>query len=55
MEDTQAAHGHEDPNAAPMHHDIQQTFSKGAVIFCYVLAAASLLAGVIAGLTIVAD
>lgn len=49
------AHGHEDPNAAPMHHDIVEKFSTGSVLFCYVLAAIALVAGVVAGLTIVND
>jgi len=49
------AHGHDDPNAAPMHHDIQEKFSPGAVLFCYALAAIALVAGLVAGLTIVND
>ena len=55
MADSHDTHGHEDPNAAPMHHDIVEKFSPGAVLFCYVLAAAALLGGLIAGLTIVND
>jgi hypothetical protein len=47
------AHGHEDPNAAPMHHDIQERFSQGQEFFCYMLALIALVAGVVAGLTIV--
>lgn len=47
------AHGHDDPNAAPMHQDIQERFSQGQVLFCYLLAAVALVAGVVAGLTIV--
>ncbi len=47
------AHAHDDPNAAPMHHDIQERFSRGQELFCYVLAAVTLIAGVFAGLTII--
>ncbi|HMO53416.1 MAG TPA: hypothetical protein PJ994_02840 [Tepidiformaceae bacterium] len=47
------AHGHDDPNAAPMHHDIVERFSDGAVALCYILAFVALVAGVIAGLTLV--
>lgn len=49
------ADSHDDPNAAPMHHDIQERFSGGAVLFCYLLAAVALIAGVISGLTIIND
>jgi hypothetical protein len=49
------ADSHDDPNAAPMHHDIQEHFSSGAVLFCYLLAAIALIAGVISGLTIIND
>jgi hypothetical protein len=45
----------DDPNAAPMHHDIQEQFSTGAVVFCYLLALAALVAGLAAGLTIIND
>jgi hypothetical protein len=46
-------HGHEDPNAAPMHHDIVERFGDGAVAFCYLLAFIALVAGVVAGLALV--
>lgn len=46
---------HDDPNAAPMHHEIQERFSTGAVVFCYLLAFVALVAGVVAGLTVVND
>jgi hypothetical protein len=49
------ADAHDDPNAAPMHHDIQERFSPGAVFFCYLLAFVALAAGVITGLTLVND
>jgi hypothetical protein len=55
MADSHDAHGHDDPNAAPMHHEIQEQFSAGAVLFCYLLAALALLGGLVAGLTIVND
>ena len=49
------ADSHDDPNAAPMHHEIQEGFSRGAVVFCYLLAAIALIAGLVAGLTIIND
>jgi hypothetical protein len=53
MADTHDAHAEVDPNAAPMHIDVRETFSRGAVLFCYALAAIALVSGVVAGLTIV--
>lgn len=47
------AHAHDDPNAAPMHHDIQERFTRGQELFCYLLALIALVAGVVAGVTIV--
>jgi len=47
------AHGHDDPTAAPMHHEIQARFTRAQEMFCYALALVSLVAGVVAGLTIV--
>ncbi len=55
MADSHDAHGHADPNAAPMHHEIKETFSPGAVLFCYLLAAVALIAGVITGITVIND
>ncbi|MGB4862310.1 MAG: hypothetical protein WBO97_07615 [Tepidiformaceae bacterium] len=55
MADSHDAHGHIDPNAAPMHSDVKMTFSTGAVVYCYLLAAVALIAGVVAGLTIIVD
>ena len=55
MADSHDSHGHDDPNAAPMHQDIQESFSTPAVVFCYVLAAIAIIGGLIAGLTIVND
>ena len=49
------ADAHDDPNAAPMHHEIQERFSTGAVIFCYLLALIALVAGVATGLTVIND
>ena len=48
-------HGHDDPNAAPMHAEVRGDFPQSAVIFCYLLAAIALIAGLVAGLTIVND
>lgn len=55
MADSHDAHAPADPNVAPMRQDIQENFSRRAVLFCYVLAAAALVSGLIAGLTIVND
>lgn len=55
MADSHDAHGHTDPNAAPMHGDVRSTFSPGAVFFCYLLAAITLIAGVVTGLTVIND
>ena len=55
MADTHEVHGHEDPNAAPMHPEIVEKFAPASVLFCYLLAAAALLGGLIAGLMIIND
>lgn len=49
------ADAHDDPNAAPMHHEIEEQFSTGAVVFCYLLALIALVAGVVAGVTVIND
>ena len=49
------AHGPEDPTASPMHPEVHESFSPAAVLFCYALAAIALVAGLVAGLTIVND
>ena len=49
------ADSHSDPNAAPLHPEVHERFSAGAVVFCYLLAAVTLIAGVVAGLTIIND
>jgi len=54
MPDSHDAHGHhDDPNSAPMHTDVRANFSPGAVFFCYLLAAITLVAGVVTGLTVI--
>lgn len=55
MADSHDAHGEADPNVAPMHHDIVEKFSPGAVLFCYALAALALISGIVAGLVFVND
>jgi len=55
MADAHDAHGHADPNAAPMHQDIQERFSASAVLFCYVLAILALVGGVLTGLIFIND
>ncbi len=51
MADTHGAA--EDPNVAPMHHEIQENFSSGQVLFAVLMAAVAIVGGLIAGLTIV--
>lgn len=55
MADSHDAHGEADPNVAPMHQDIVEKFSPGAVLFCYALAALALISGLVAGLVFVND
>jgi hypothetical protein len=55
MADSHDSHGHVDPNAAPMHTDVQETFPVSAVVFCYVLAAITLIAGLVTGILVVND
>lgn len=43
----------EDPNVAPMHHEIQENFSGGQVMFAVLMAVIAIAGGLIAGLTIV--
>lgn len=50
-----AHHGEHNPNAAPMHTDVRESFDSGAIIFCYVLAFIALVAGLGAGLLFVND
>lgn len=49
------AHAHQDPNASPMHPEVHESFSRAAVVFCYALAAIALIAGIVAGLTVIND
>ena len=51
--DAHDSHGHIDPNAAPSRADVRENFSRGAVAFCAILGAIAIIAGTIAGLTIV--
>jgi len=54
MSESHDAHGHPaDPNSAPMHTDVRPDFSTGAVVFCYLLAVVTLIAGVVTGITLV--
>jgi hypothetical protein len=55
MAESHDAHGHEDPNASPMHPEVHESFSRAAVLFCYALAAIALVAGLVAGLTVIND
>lgn len=49
------AHGADDPNAAPMHHEIHERFSSWQVAFCVVLGAIAIVGGLVAGLLVVND
>ena len=56
MADTHDAHAAPvDPNSAPMHHEVRDRFALGPTVFCYLLAAVALIAGVITGLTVIND
>lgn len=50
--ETRDAHGHTDPNAAPMRADVRETFSTGAVAFCAIIGVVAIVGGVVAGLTL---
>ncbi|MGE5595993.1 MAG: hypothetical protein ACM3S1_08165 [Hyphomicrobiales bacterium] len=55
-EDADGHHGHaEDPNAAPMHHDIQEQFSAFAVVLTGALLTIAIAAGIIFGLVLAND
>ncbi len=49
------AHAPEDPNAAPMHHEIVSDFSPIHVVICGVLGVLATLAGIIVGVIAVND
>jgi hypothetical protein len=55
MADSHDPHGEVDPNAAPMHTEVRAEFPVSAVLFCYLLAAIALIAGVVTGLTVIND
>jgi hypothetical protein len=48
-------HGPSNPNAAPMHTDVRESFDAGAVAFCYLLAVLALVAGIVSGLIFIND
>lgn len=48
MADTHATT--EDPNAAPMHHDIKERFSQAQIAFAVGLGAIAIVAGTVSGL-----
>ncbi len=50
-----AHHGEHNPNAAPMHTDVRESFEGGALVFCYLLTIVALVAGLGAGLLFVND
>lgn len=50
MADTEHGHGEHDPNAAPMHHEIDERFSGLQVGAAIVLAIGALGLGIVAGL-----
>ena len=47
------SHDVEDPNVAPMHHEIQENFSTGQVTLAVLMAIIAIVGGLVAGLTIV--
>jgi hypothetical protein len=55
MAESHDAHAPQDPNASPMHPEVHESFSRVAVLFCYALTAVALIAGVVAGLTVIND
>ncbi|MCC7366343.1 MAG: hypothetical protein IT303_18445 [Dehalococcoidia bacterium] len=51
-----AHHGHhDDPNAAPMHHDIVERFSGAMVGYMATLGVVAIVAGIVAGLLFAND
>lgn len=44
-----------DPNAAPMHHEIKESFSTVDVTICIVLGLVAIAAGIISGLLFIND
>ncbi len=48
-----AHHTPNNPDAAPMHTDVRESFDPGAVAFCYVLTFLALAAGIVSGLVLI--
>lgn len=46
------AHGHDDPEAAPMHHDIDERFTSFQIGAAAVLGVAAVVLGVVFGVTL---
>ncbi len=53
MADTHATS--EDPNAAPMHHDIKERFSQAQIALAVALGGIAIVAGVLFGLLLAND
>ncbi|MEP7216040.1 MAG: hypothetical protein ABI782_07280 [Anaerolineaceae bacterium] len=53
--DAHDSHGPVDPNAAPLRADVRETFSPRAVAFCAIVGAVAIVAGTVAGLTLVSS
>lgn len=50
------SHGtHEDPNAAPMHHDIREHFATGHIVLAYALGLLATAAGIVFGIVLAND
>jgi len=50
------AHGtHDDPNAAPMHLEVVDTFTRAQVAFCAALGGVAIIAGIILGIVLSND
>ncbi|MFN0095174.1 MAG: hypothetical protein ACKVVT_10435 [Dehalococcoidia bacterium] len=49
------SHAHDDPNAAPMHHEIVGDFSTVHAVICGVLGVAATIAGIVLGLVLIND
>ncbi len=50
------AHGtHDDPNAAPMHHEIVERFTRAQIAFCAALGGIAIIAGIVLGIVLSND
>lgn len=50
------AHGtHDDPNTAPMHHDIVEDFTRAQVAFVAALGGLAIIAGLVLGILLTND